>query len=75
VCVACHKIGNEGGEIGPALTGVGTKYDRAFLTDSILFPSKQILDGYHQTIVRLKDGGRIGDAVLPAAADRHRLDS
>src|SRR5258705_6616143 len=23
-CIKCHKIGNEGGEVGPALTGVGT---------------------------------------------------
>jgi putative membrane-bound dehydrogenase-like protein len=55
-CVKCHKVGNEGGDVGPALTGVGTKYDRAFLIDSILYPSKQILDGYHQTILRMNDG-------------------
>jgi putative heme-binding domain-containing protein len=55
-CIKCHKVGNEGGDVGPALTGVGVKYDRAFLIDAVLFPSKQILDGYHQTIVRLKDG-------------------
>ena len=55
-CIKCHKVGNEGADIGPILNGVGTKYDRQFLIESVLYPSKQILDGYQQTIVRLKDG-------------------
>ncbi|HSI33370.1 MAG TPA: PVC-type heme-binding CxxCH protein [Tepidisphaeraceae bacterium] len=55
-CVKCHRVGESGPDIGPSLVGVGTKYDRQFLIESIVYPSKQILDGYHQTIVRLKDG-------------------
>jgi len=55
-CIKCHKVGNDGGDVGPALAGVGAKYDRKFLVESVLYPSKQILDGYQQTIVRLKDG-------------------
>jgi putative membrane-bound dehydrogenase-like protein len=55
-CIRCHKVGNEGADIGPALTGVGSKYDRTFLVESVLYPSKQILDGYQQTILRMKDG-------------------
>ncbi len=49
-------VWNPAGDIGPSLTGVGTKYDRQFLIESILYPSKQILDGYQQTIIRMKDG-------------------
>jgi putative membrane-bound dehydrogenase-like protein len=55
-CIKCHKVGNDGGDVGPALTGIGTKYDRQFLIESVLYPNRQILDGYQQTIVRLKDG-------------------
>jgi putative heme-binding domain-containing protein len=55
-CIKCHKIGSEGADIGPSLVGIGSKYDRNFLVESVLYPSKQILDGYQQTIVRLKDG-------------------
>ena len=62
-CIKCHKVGNEGIDVGPALTGVGTKYDRQFLVDSILYPSKQILDGYHQTILRMKDGDVLSGVV------------
>jgi putative membrane-bound dehydrogenase-like protein len=55
-CIKCHRVGNVGGEIGPALIGVGAKYDQAKLIESVLYPSKQILDGYQQVIVRTKKG-------------------
>jgi putative heme-binding domain-containing protein len=54
-CSKCHQIGNQGGQIGPSLTGVGAKYDRAKLVESVLEPSKQIFDGYQQTIIRTRD--------------------
>jgi putative membrane-bound dehydrogenase-like protein len=62
-CIKCHKVGNDGADIGPALNGVGTKYDRNFLVESILYPSKQILDGYQQTILRMKDGDVLSGVV------------
>jgi putative heme-binding domain-containing protein len=64
-CVKCHKatIGGEGGEVGPALAGVGAKYDRAKLIESILYPSKQIFDGYQQTLVRTKSGKTFAGSV------------
>jgi len=27
-CIKCHKIGNDGGDVGPSLAGVGSKYPR-----------------------------------------------
>jgi putative heme-binding domain-containing protein len=62
-CIKCHKVGNEGGEVGPTLSGVGVKYDKEKLVESVLYPSKQILDGYQQTIVRTKKGDVIAGAV------------
>ncbi len=62
-CIKCHKVGNEGGEVGPSLSGVGAKYDKAKLVESVLYPSKQILDGYQQTIIRIKKGEIIAGAV------------
>jgi len=55
-CIKCHKIDNDGGEIGPALTGVASKYDRTKLIEDVLFPNKVILDGYTVTTVRTNDG-------------------
>jgi putative heme-binding domain-containing protein len=58
-CIKCHKIGNDGGDVGPSLAGVGGKYPREFLVDSILYPSKQILDGYQQTMIKRKSNGNV----------------
>ena len=56
-CIKCHKVeGTAGGDIGPSLAGVGAKYNKAQLVESVLYPSKQILDGYQQTTVELADG-------------------
>ncbi len=31
LCVACHAVGGAGGRVGPALDGVGSKFDTAYL--------------------------------------------
>ncbi|MBW3596544.1 MAG: PQQ-dependent sugar dehydrogenase [Planctomycetes bacterium] len=41
-CRNCHRIGREGKEVGPDLTHIGKKYDRAKLLESILQPSKHV---------------------------------
>jgi putative membrane-bound dehydrogenase-like protein len=55
-CATCHRVAGQGGEVGPDLTGVAAKYNRTFLVESVLYPSKQILDGYHSTVIETKDG-------------------
>jgi putative heme-binding domain-containing protein len=59
-CVKCHQaVQNEGGLIGPSLVGVGAKYDRAKLVESVVYPSKQIFDGFQQTVIRTTDGDAV----------------
>jgi putative membrane-bound dehydrogenase-like protein len=55
-CVKCHKVGKEGGDVGPDLSGVGAKYNRLQIAESVLDPSKQILDGYVMTVIETKAG-------------------
>jgi len=31
MCVACHTLGGQGGQVGPALDGVGSRRDAAYL--------------------------------------------
>lgn len=31
-CIACHSVGGAGGAVGPALDGVGTRFDAEYLT-------------------------------------------
>lgn len=41
-CRNCHRIGQNGTELGPDLSQIGKKYDRAKLLDSLLQPSQNI---------------------------------
>jgi quinoprotein glucose dehydrogenase len=55
-CVRCHKIAGEGGEVGPDLTGIGSRKDRQYLLESIVFPNKHLAEGYESASVELKSG-------------------
>ncbi|MHB9005953.1 MAG: hypothetical protein ACYDC1_03400, partial [Limisphaerales bacterium] len=55
-CLACHRMGNEGGAIGPELSGVGSKYTRRDILESILLPSKVVSEQFQNVTVDLADG-------------------
>jgi putative heme-binding domain-containing protein len=72
-CSKCHQVDGQGGDVGPALTGVGAKYNRAQLVESVLYPSKQIFDGYQQTLIRTKDGNTWAGSVRGETDDEVTL--
>ena len=45
-CLGCHKLGSEGGEIGPPFNGMGTRLQRDYIRESILDPNKVVARGY-----------------------------
>src|SRR4030095_14291068 len=49
-CLACHRFGNEGGAVGPDLTGIASRFTRRDILDSILEPSKVLSDQYQNII-------------------------
>src|SRR5205807_5404348 len=55
-CATCHRARGQGGDVGPDLSLIGGKFDRAHLVESILEPSRQIVEGYRSTILALSDG-------------------
>jgi putative membrane-bound dehydrogenase-like protein len=55
-CVKCHTLAGQGGTVGPDLTGIGGKYPREELIQSILFPSQRIFSGYEPVVVATTDG-------------------
>ena len=54
-CAECHMIGDEGGEIGPSLSTVGTQKLKA-IQESILLPAKKITEGFETYVVIDKEG-------------------
>ncbi|PYI83449.1 MAG: heme-binding protein [Verrucomicrobia bacterium] len=63
-CLACHRFGNEGGAVGPDLTGVASRYTRRDILDSILEPSKVLSDQYQNIIVTKKNGDDVTGRLL-----------
>ena len=55
-CGQCHRFGNEGGAVGPELTGIASRYSRHDILESIILPSKVISEQYQNTQVQTKDG-------------------
>src|SRR5262245_13294360 len=47
-CLGCHKIGTEGGAIGPDLTHVGGRLSSALIRESILTPDAKIARGFEK---------------------------
>jgi quinoprotein glucose dehydrogenase len=62
-CMRCHKIGNKGSEVGPALDGVSTKHPREYLLEAVLFPNNNIAPGFEMTMITTKDGKTFGGMV------------
>jgi putative heme-binding domain-containing protein len=59
MCMSCHSFKGEGGQIGPDLTQLGTRFSARDILESIIEPNKTISDQYAATIFYLKDGKSI----------------
>ncbi len=55
-CITCHRLGSEGGKVGPDLTGVGSRFSRAYLIESILEPGRAIAPSFDTRVVVLEGG-------------------
>jgi quinoprotein glucose dehydrogenase len=86
-CLRCHQVAGQGGIVGPALDGIGSRLSPAALAESLLTPDARIAPGYSapsamprmDTLVR---PGELRDLVAflgslkspsPAAATRTNL--
>ena len=55
-CAKCHRVGGEGGRIGPALDRIASRRAPEFVMESIVQPSKEIASEYEAVAVATKDG-------------------
>jgi putative heme-binding domain-containing protein len=55
LCLRCHAALGEGERVGPDLTGIGARYSRAEILQSILAPSQRIAEGYAAALVITAD--------------------
>jgi cytochrome c oxidase cbb3-type subunit 3 len=58
-CTGCHRIGTQGGVLGPELTRVGAGRPVDYLRESILNPSADVPDEFAAVTVVTRDGKRM----------------
>jgi putative heme-binding domain-containing protein len=68
-CAGCHRVGDEGGEIGPELTSVaGTRTIRS-IVESIVAPGEAIPAGYEMELIETVDGQILDGLVVRETTD------
>ena len=55
-CLNCHRMGDKGGRIGPDLSGIGRRFSRVHLVESILDPSRSVAPSYSTVAILMNDG-------------------
>lgn len=56
-CVRCHAMGSDGGgNVGPDLTNLGTRFSKKDMLESIIDPNKTVSDQYAATQIMLRNG-------------------
>jgi putative heme-binding domain-containing protein len=80
-CSSCHRIGSEGGRVGPDLSTIGAIRSGRDLLESIVLPSASIVRGYEPYVITTRDGRvysgiivrETPDAVYLVNADRTEM--
>ena len=63
-CILCHRVGNEGGAVGPDLTGLGGRFSVRDLLDSIINPSAVVSDQFAAAVVTKTNGDTVGGRLI-----------
>ena len=69
-CVACHRIDRDGGDLGPELTAVGAGLPAELIIEAVLWPGRQVKEGFLATTIRTKDGRAINGYVQTESAEQ-----
>ncbi|MDR0792515.1 MAG: c-type cytochrome [Chitinophagaceae bacterium] len=73
LCSTCHTIRGDGGNIGPDLTQLGTRFSYKDMLESIVDPSKTISDQFAAKVFYLKDGTSVIGRLMNEDADKYYI--
>jgi quinoprotein glucose dehydrogenase len=62
-CVRCHKVGEQGGEVGPDLSKIGSQQKPDYLLESLVLPDKQIAKGFDPVVI-VTDSGKVHAGIV-----------
>ncbi|GAA5496032.1 hypothetical protein Rhal01_02213 [Rubritalea halochordaticola] len=64
LCIRCHTHGNAGGDSGPNLTNLSTRFNKEDILKAIIDPSAEVSEQYHFQQITMKDGTNLFGKVL-----------
>ena len=59
MCITCHRFNQDGGSIGPDISGAANRYTMRDFLENIIDPSKVISDQYGSLQIEKKDGSLV----------------
>ncbi len=68
-CLRCHEVGDDGGDVGPKLTEIGTKKTADYLLEAIVAPNAKLAEGFESIIVQTDDGELVSGILKQQDAD------
>jgi putative heme-binding domain-containing protein len=69
-CLMCHRMGDDGGSVGPDLTAVASRFSRRDILESIIEPSKVISEQFANTDIVLNNGHTLSGRVVSETGDK-----
>ncbi|MFT5469479.1 MAG: putative heme-binding domain-containing protein [Verrucomicrobiales bacterium] len=75
MCLVCHRVGEEGGQIGPDLTNVGGRFDSRTLLESMIEPSAVISPKYRSIRYGLEDGSVVHGQAVGVSGSKLRIET
>jgi putative heme-binding domain-containing protein len=64
LCATCHSVNGEGGNSGPELTKVGTRFSISNMAEAIVDPSATVSDRYRNTSYTMKNGNVVTGRII-----------
>jgi putative heme-binding domain-containing protein len=55
-CLSCHKVGKEGGDVGPNLSTVGTCIPPEEIVEGVFWPNRTVKPGFQAVAVEVANG-------------------
>ena len=71
-CLTCHKLYDEGAEVGPDLTGVGRSSLEGLLAN-VIDPNQVVGKGYENVMIETKDGRSVSGRLVENTDSRVKL--
>ncbi len=73
LCYSCHRMNGNGGDSGPDLSQINTRFSKGDLVNSILSPSEEISDQYAFTLFTKKDGSKLSGRIVDESEDEYEV--